>query len=103
MEDQIPPSQPPVQFPPQPEITPEQLAELKERARQMAIQQTMAQQAAMPRPQPQLQPQVVYVRRNLTVAEILVLFVLAFGVVTGVQWGWNAVSNVLPRLEIRVK
>ena len=49
------------------------------------------------------QPQVVYVRRNLTVAEILVLFVLACGVVTGIQWGWNAVSNVLPRLEIRVK
>lgn len=101
MEEQIPPSQPPVQFPQQPEITPEQLAELKELARQRAIQQTLAQQAMAPRPQ--LAPQVVYVRRNLTVAEILVLFVLACGMVTGVQWGWSAVSNFLPRLEIRVK
>ena len=73
----------------------------EERARQMAIQQTIAQQAAVPRPQPQ--PQVIYVRRNLTVAEILVLFALACGVVTGIQFGWNAVSNVLPRLEIKVK
>jgi hypothetical protein len=103
MEDQIPPSQPPIQFSPQPEITPEQLAELKERARQLAIQQTIAQQAAMPRPQPQTQPQVVYVRRNLTVAELLVVFVIACGIVTGVQAGWNFVSNFLPRLEIRVK
>lgn len=102
MEEQIPPSQPPANFPPQPEITPEQLAELKERARQMAIQQTIAQQATMPRPQPQ-QPQVVYVRRNLTVAEILVLLAIACGIVTGIQWGWNAASNLLPRLEIRVK
>jgi|DEB19_MinimDraft_3_1074340.scaffolds.fasta_scaffold00913_9 hypothetical protein len=99
MEDQIPPSQPPIQFPTQPEITPEQLAELKERARQMAIQQTIAQQAAAPRPQ----PQVVYVRRNLTVAELIVVFVIACGIVTGVQAGWNFVSNFLPRLEIRVK
>ena len=99
MEDQIPPSQPPVQFPPQPEITPEQLAELKERARQLAIQQTIAQQAAAPRPQ----PQVVYVRRNLTVAELIVVFAIACGIVTGVQAGWNFASTVLPRLEIRVK
>ena len=101
MEDQIPPSQPPIQMPPQQQITPEMLAEMKERARQMAIQQTIAQQAAVPRPQPQ--QQVIYVRRNLTVAEILVLFALACGVVTGIQFGWNAVSNVLPRLEIKVK
>lgn len=99
MEDQIPPSQPPMQAPLQPQITPEQLAELKEIARQRAIQQTMAQQVAAPRPQ----PQVVYVRRNLTLAELIVIFALASGIVTGVQFLWNTASNFLPRLEIRVK
>ena len=61
MEEQVPPSQPPVN----PQITPEQLEEMKVRARNLAIQQTLAQNAPISPPQ----PQVIYVRRNLTIAE----------------------------------
>ena len=95
MEDQIPPSQPPAP----PQITPKQLEEMKARAREMAIQQTLAQQAATP----QVQPQVVYVRRNLTVAELLLVFLLSCGIVTGIQWTWNMATNLLPRIEIKVR
>lgn len=106
MEEQIPPSQapapqqPPQQIPLQGQITPEQLAELKARAKQVAIQQAMAQQQ---QPIPQPQPQVVYVRRNLTVAEVLLVLLLSCGIVTGVQWSWNMVTNFLPRVEIRMR
>jgi hypothetical protein len=95
MEDQIPPSQPPVP----PQITAEQLEEMKARAREMAIQQTLVQQAAIP----QTQPQVVYVRRNLTVAELLLVFLVSCGIVTGIQWTWNMATNLLPRIEIKVR
>lgn len=107
MEEQIPPSQAPTQIPQVPQglegqITPEQLAEMKARARELAIQQTMSQQAALqPRPQPQ--PQVIYVRRNLTVAELLLVLLLSCGIVTGIQWSWKTISNVLPRIEINVR
>lgn len=105
MEEQIPPSQPPVSrpqdMPPSLEgqITPEQLAQMKTRARELAIQQTMAQQAFSA----QQPPQIVYLRRNLTVAEVLLLILLSCGVVTGIQWTWNMVFNVLPRIEIKVR
>jgi hypothetical protein len=95
MEEQVPPSQQPVPG----QVTAEQLAEMKARARDMAIQQTLAQQAAMP----QQIPQVVYVRRNLTVAELLLVFFISCGIVTGVQATWNFASAFLPRLEIKVK
>jgi hypothetical protein len=94
MEEQVPPSQQP-DFP---QITPEQLAAMKARAREAALQQTLAQQMAANQ-----QPQVVYVRRNLTVAELGLVILLACGLVTGVQVGWNVVTNVLPRIEIRMK
>jgi hypothetical protein len=94
MEDQIPPSQ----LPSLPQISLEQLEEMKARAKELAIQQTMAQQQIAQQP-----PQVVYVRRNLTVAELLLVFLLSCGLVTGVQAAWNFATNVLPRLEIKVK
>jgi len=94
MEDQIPPSQ----LPSLPQISLEQLEEMKARAKELAIQQTLAQQQI-----PQQPPQVVYVRRNLTVAELLLVFLLSCGLVTGVQAAWNFATNVLPRLEIKVK
>jgi len=94
MEDQIPPSQ----LPSLPQISLEQLEEMKARAKELAIQQTMAQQQIAQHP-----PQVVYVRRNLTVAELLLVFLLSCGLVTGVQAAWNFATNVLPRLEIKVK
>lgn len=95
MEDQVPPSQ--MSMPGG--ITPEQLAEMKARARELAIMQTQAQQLQASSPQ----PQVVYVRRNLTLAELLLVILLSCGLVTGVQFTWNFVTNVLPRLEIKVK
>jgi hypothetical protein len=99
MEEQIPPSQPPMPQTLEGQITPEMLAQMKARARELAIQQTIAQQAVIP----QQQPQVVYVRRNLTVAEILLVILLSCGIVTGIQWSWNIVTNVLPRVEIKVR
>ena len=95
MEDQVPPSQPSVPT----QITPDQLAEMKARAREMAIQQALAQQVTIP----QQRPQVVYLRRNLTVAEFLLVILLSCGLVTGIQAGWNFASNILPRLEIKVR
>ena len=95
MEEQVPPSQPPVN----PQITPEQLQQMKARARDLAIQQTLAQNAPVSPPQ----PQVIYVRRNLTLAEIVIILLLSCGVVTGVQFTWNVVNDFLPRLEINVK
>jgi hypothetical protein len=99
MEEQIPPSQPPQQMTLEGQITPEQLAQLKARARELAIQQTIAQQQAI-QSQP---PQVIYVRRNLTVAEVLLVILLSCGIVTGIQWSWNIVTNVFPRVEIKVR
>ena len=101
MKEQIPASQPPMQVPPQLEnqITPEQLEAMKARARELAIQQTMAQQAAVQ----QQQPRVIYLRRNLTVAEVLLVLLLSCGIVTGIQWSWSMLSNVLPRIEIKVR
>jgi hypothetical protein len=99
MEEQIPPSQPPQQMTLEGQITPEQLAQLKARAREFAVQQTIAQQQAIQQPQ----PQVVYVRRNLTVAEVLLVILLSCGIVTGIQWTWNIVTNILPRVEIKMR
>jgi hypothetical protein len=103
MEEQIPASQIPQQAQiPEGQISLEQLEQMKARAREMAIQQTLAQQAQVQAQAP-AQPQVIYVRRNLTVAEILVVFLLACGAVATVQGLWNFASNTLPRIEIKVK
>lgn len=96
MDNQVPPSNQPVPG----SITPEQLAEMKARARELAIQQAQAQ--AMQQAQYQA-PQVVYVRRNLTIAELLVVLAIACGIVTGTQLLWYGVTNVLPRVEVRIK
>lgn len=100
MEDQIPASRAPeAQMPIPGSITPEQLEEMKARARELALQQTIAQQATVQ----QQQPRVVYVRRNLTVAELLLIFLLSSGLVLGIQGAVHLVSNYLPRIEIKVK
>jgi hypothetical protein len=104
MEEQIPPSQ----FPGQPtgqdyfmnEISPENLAAMKARAKEQAIRQAARESLAQLQQQP---PQVMYVRRNLTVAELLVVFLISCGIVTGIQFVWHGVSNLLPRIEVRVK
>ena len=97
MEEQIPPSQPPMQQTLEGQITPEMLAEMKARAMELAIQQTAPFRTSVEMP-----PQVVYVRRNLTVAELLLVLLLSCGIVTGIQWSWNIVTNVLPRIEIKM-
>jgi len=54
----------------------------------------------MPEP---AKPQVVYVRRNMTVAEILVMTILSCVIVGGIQGAWNFTSKYLPQIEVRVK
>ena len=77
-------------------ITPEQLEEMKFMARQQAIQQITQQR------QSTKQQEVVYVRRNLTVAEVIVVFIISCGLVFGIQASWNFATNVLPKIEIKV-
>jgi len=110
MEDQVPSSIP---SPPPGQITPEILEQMKQHAREMAVAQHMAQQQVkkeyqVGNPEPSLvspfQPQeAIYVRRNLTLAELIVILVVSIGVVTGVQVGWKFASENLPRIHIEVK
>ena len=73
---------------------------MKTRARELAIQQAQMQALQQPQQRP---PQVVYLRRNLTIAEVLVMLAIACGLVTGGQLLWQGLSNVIPRIEVRVK
>jgi hypothetical protein len=120
MENQVVPSNAPQPQIPlqQPEITTETLEAMKAQARQMAIQQATAQRLEQQQP-PQApfypptqqytlsriseQPQVVYVRRNLTVAELILIFVISCGIVVGGQTAWNLGAKFLPSIEIKVK
>ena len=81
---------------PQNQITLEQLEEMKLIARQRAIEQITQQRQSIQ------QPEVVYVRRNLTVAEVIVVFIISCGLVFGIQASWNFATNVLPKIEIKV-
>jgi hypothetical protein len=124
MEEQIPASQ----VPQQPQgISPEQLAEMKARAREQAIRMSLQQQPfflQVPQPPiknlpyrpdiPQMQrapepaydysaPKIIYQTRNLTIAEILVMFVLSCVVVGGIPALWGLASKHLPQIEVRVK
>jgi hypothetical protein len=102
-EQQVPPSQPAFQMPLE-QITPDQLNELKARARELAVRQAMAERPVPPQPIQQVQqPQIIYVRRNLTVAELLIVLLLSCGIVTGMQLIWRNVSQVIPSIEVRVK
>jgi hypothetical protein len=92
MDSQLPPNQEPTQ----PQITPEQLEQMKFIARQQAMQQVIAQR------QVETQPKVVYVRRNLTVAEVIAVFVISCGLVIGIPAAWNFATNYLPRIEVKV-
>lgn len=103
MEEQIPPSQQPMPQAPERQITPELLDQMKARARELALQQAMSQASTQVQQPTQTQPQVFYVRRNLTVAEILVVLLISCGIVAGVQWSWTMVTNVLPRVEIKMR
>lgn len=106
MEDQVPssniPSQAPEQQPIQPSITAEQLQEMKRMALENAIRQQQAMQQQQV-PAFSREPEVVYVRRNLTIAELLLVIALSCGIVTGIQAAWNFTTDFLPRIEIREK
>jgi hypothetical protein len=105
MEEQIPASN----FPPASQglvgqITPEQLEQMKARAREAAIMQVYQQQQqaqAIPLGRPP--EQIVYVKRQLTVAEIILMLALSCGIVFGVQFAVNFIANTLPRIEIKMK
>ena len=100
MEEQIPPSN----FPPtQPGITTEQLEQLKARAREAAVMQVYQQQQQQPIPLGRPPEQVVYVKRPLTVAEIILMLALSCGIVFGVQLTVHFIANTLPRIEIKMK
>ena len=103
MEEQIPASN----FPPaQQGITPEQLEQLKARASEAAIMQTYQQQVPVaPTMFPPGNPrqEVVYVKRQLTVAEIGLMLLLSCGIVFGIQLVVNFAVNTLPRIEIKMK
>ena len=73
-------------------ITPENLEQLKAQARMQAMQATRVQ---VPSP-----GRIIYVRRNLTVAELIVVFLISCGLVLGIQGTWHFVNN-LPRIEIK--
>jgi len=117
MEEQLSASQVPQQSQ---GISPEQLEAMKAYAREQAMRmsfQKQQQQIAPPQsPQTPValpggymympeapEPKIVYVRRNLTVAEILVIAVISCTVVGGIQGVWGFVSNYLPQIEVRVK
>ena len=111
MEEQLTPSTPAPAPIPQtmPSITPEMLEQMKARARDAAIRTAMLQrQPTLGAPLQestafQPQPQVVYVRRNLTVAELIVTIFLACGLVLGTQATWNLGVKFLPRIQIQIK
>jgi hypothetical protein len=100
------------QIPVPSQITPEDLERMKQQARELAVAQYYAQQQAQEQKpkvkyqinQPlQIPTKVVYVRRNLTIAELLVIFAVSCGLVYGVPAAWNFASQNLPRIEVRVK
>ena len=48
-------------------------------------------------------PKIIYQTRNLTIAEILVMFALSCVVVSGIPALWGFASKHLPQIEVRVK
>jgi hypothetical protein len=95
------------------QISPEDLERMKQQARELAVAQYYAQQRGnlAPEPKPtfeinqplQIPTKVVYVRRNLTIAELLLIFAVSCGLVYGVPAAWNFAVQNLPRIEVRVK
>ena len=51
----------------------------------------------------QVTEQVRVIRRNLTLAELILIFAIATGSVLGVQGIWAFTTDLLPRIEIRAK
>lgn len=109
MENEIPMSQPPIMGEPQtltpPAPSPIDVEAMKARARELAIQQFYASASAgIPQqlPQPPA-PRIVYLRRNLTIAELIVVFAIACGLVYGVPNLIKFAADRLPQVEIKMK
>lgn len=97
------------------QLTPENLERMKQQARELAVAQHYAQQrgnlTSESKPkvvyeinQPlQIPEKIIYVRRNLTIAELLLIFAVSCGLVYGVPATWNFAAQNLPRIEIQVK
>lgn len=115
MDEQVPGSIPSA-FQQMPKLSAEQIEMLKAVARERAIAQATSEQqeqreqrivspppSLVPTPPQQQQPNVIYLRRNLTVAELILVVLLACGLVTGTQFLWNFGSRILPQIEIKVK
>ena len=99
--------------PPQPPRPQMNFQQMREKALQDAIAQVTAPQSVpqtapqfipqIQQPVPQPEQKVVYVRRNLTLAELAVVFVISAGIVLGGQALWKFTTDFLPRIEIRDK
>ena len=72
---------------------------------QQFVQAPVPQAAPPTQPlvQTQVEPQVVYVKRNLTLAEIIIVFAITTGCVLGIQGIWTLATDILPRIEIKDK
>ena len=72
---------------------------------QQFVQLPVQQPAPISQPlvQPQVEPQVIYVKRNLTLAEIIIVFAITTGCVLGIQGIWTVATDILPRIEIKDK
>jgi hypothetical protein len=72
---------------------------------QQFVQASVPPPAPAPQPfvQPVAEPQVVYVKRNLTLAEIIIVFAITTGCVLGIQGIWTVATDILPRIEIKDK
>ena len=72
---------------------------------QQFVQLPVQQPAPVSQPlvQPQVEPQVIYVKRNLTLAEIIIVFAITTGCVLGIQGIWTVATDILPRIEIKDK
>lgn len=103
MEEQIPSNQPEQQ-----RFTPEMLEQLKRQAKELAIQQALQQRLAAEQnqsqpPAPSKTPTTIVRRRNLTLAELLVMLAVSCGLVFGLQSCWNYTSNILPKIEVKIQ
>lgn len=111
MENEVPMSQPPMPLPEQqqqegPSPGYPDIEAMKAQARELAIQQVLASRVAVqvPPQQPVLaQPKIIYLRRNLTVAELIVVFAIACGLVYGIPSLWKFTADRIPQIEIKVK
>ena len=90
-----------------PPITPEQIEAMRAEAMRQAVEQVRGRNAPPPmqqpfmEPEPEIEPQVVYVRRNFTVAELILVLIMAIASVSLFQAVWGTVAPNLPRIEIK--